>query len=46
MRTQKIKIRIGNSIMTVLDNGKNRITMIRPSKVEITNREIDINGLN
>lgn len=34
MRAEKVKVRVGNSIVTIIDNGKTRIQTIRPFVVE------------
>lgn len=34
MNVKKLKIRVGNSVVTIIDNGKNQIRTIRPFKDE------------
>jgi hypothetical protein len=38
MRTEKLKVRVGRSVVTIIDNGKNRIQTIRPFGVEDTEK--------
>lgn len=37
MRVQKIKVRVGNSVVTIIDNGKSRVRTVRPFKDEVIN---------
>jgi hypothetical protein len=42
MRTEKLKVRVGKSVVTIIDNGKTRIRTIRPFGVEDTEKSIKV----
>jgi hypothetical protein len=39
MRVQKMKVRVGNSVVTIIDNGKSRVQTVRPFKDEVINEK-------
>jgi len=42
MRAEKLKVRVGNSMVTIIDNGKTRIHTIRPFIVEDPDKSIEV----